>query len=89
MEPAADDDVKVRLRAKAGNVTDAYVHYYDMASPLSGDQKIAMTKITDDSFYTSKGYDKSKVEFWEGVIPKGSSIKLYDFEVKTGTQRHG
>lgn len=84
MEPIADDDVKVRFRAKAGNVTDAYVHYYDMASPLSGDQKIAMTKITDDSFYTSNGYDKLKVEFWEGVIPKGSSVKFYDFEVKNG-----
>jgi len=83
MEPTAEDSVKVRLRGKADDISEAYVHFYDTAASILGDQKIAMNKITDDSFYTAKGYDKTKVEFWEGVIPKGAVTKYYNFEVKS------
>ena len=79
MEPTENDDVKVRFRARAGQVASANVHYYDAAD--SGEHTIAMSKITDSNFYTEKGYDSSKIEFWEGTIPKSSSTKYYNFEV--------
>ncbi len=80
MEPKSTDDVKVRFRAKAGEITEAYVHYYDEATRET--RQVEMSKITDDAFYDGKGYDKSKIEFWEGVIPAGASTKYYNFEVK-------
>ena len=83
MEPKATDPVKIRFRAKAGDVTDAKVHYYDDGTKQSN--AIDMSKITDSTFYSTKGYDSSKVEFWEGTIPASGSNKYYNFEVNNST----
>ncbi|WP_244834996.1 type I pullulanase [Clostridium sp. BJN0001] len=79
MQPKSTDPIKVRFRAKAGEVTDATVHYYDEADKK--EHTIKMSKITDSNFYTEKGYDSSKIEFWEGTIPASDSTKYYNFEV--------
>lgn len=82
MEPAADDEVKVRFRAAAGEVTDAVVHYYDAKNSAAGDQQIVMHKITDPMFYQARGYDSGKIEFWEGTLPAGAGTRYYNFEVR-------
>ena len=79
MEPTQNDDVKVRFRARTDQVESANVHYYDAGD--SSEHTISMSKITDLNFYAQKGYDSSKIEFWEGIIPKSSSTKYYNFEV--------
>ncbi len=81
MEPAADDAVKVRFRAAAGEVTDAILHFYEEQNAAAGDQQVVMHKITAPEFYTKKGYDSSKIEFWEGTLPASSSTRYYNFEV--------
>ena len=75
LEPSATDEVKVRFRAKANELTEAKLHYY-----VNSEKKIvAMNKVSDD-FYTENGYDSTKVEFWEGTIPAGKETKYYHFE---------
>ncbi len=81
LEPKSTDEVKVRFRAAADELESANVHYYDEAD--KAEHVIAMSKITDDTFYASKGYDKTKVEFWEGIIPASPSSKYYNFEAKS------
>lgn len=84
LEPSSAEPVKVRFRAAKDEIKSANVHYYDEADKQT--KTIAMTKITDSSFYTSRNYDNSKIEFWEGVIPASSSTKYYNFEVINGTK---
>lgn len=84
LEPGAADNVKVRFRAAAGEVTSAKVHYYDEAD--NSHKEVEMTKITEASFYTDKGYDATELEFWEGIIPASENRKYYNFEVKNGTK---
>lgn len=77
LEPTADDEVKVRFRAKAGELTSAQVHYF-----VEGDRQARVVEMreVEDSFYTSRGYDKSKVSFYEAKIPAGPENKYYHFK---------
>ena len=75
LEPSATDEVKVRFRAKAGELTEAKLHYY-----VNSEKKIVAMNRVSDNFYTENGYDSTKVEFWEGTIPAGKETKYYHFE---------
>ncbi|MDD7267936.1 MAG: type I pullulanase [Lachnospiraceae bacterium] len=81
MAPKSSDEVTVRFRAKAGEVTEAKLHYYDEGNKTAGDQSLAMTKVTEQSFYQANGFDPSKIEFWEGKLPAGATTRYYNFEV--------
>ena len=77
LEPSETDEVKVRFRAMAGELTEAKLHYYIQNDPVK--KTVNMNKVSND-FYTENGYDSSKVEFWEGILPAGEKAKYYHFE---------
>ncbi len=79
MEPKSTEQVTVRFRAATGEVTHAKVHWYDAGTQQH--EQMEMQKVSD-TFYTEKGYDKDKVEFWEAKLPASSNVRYYNFEVR-------
>ncbi|RRD96108.1 type I pullulanase [Clostridiales bacterium COT073_COT-073] len=77
LEPGIDDEITVRFRSKAGELTAAELHYYVEGDPQV--KVVAMREAAED-FYTSRGYDKNKLTFYEATIPAGAANKYYHFK---------
>ncbi len=83
LEPTSNENITVRFRSKAGELTGANLHYMEKKSDS---QKISSMKRAKKSFYKDNGYDPSKVEFWEGTIPAGKKVIYYYFEAISNKQ---
>ncbi|MDO4765126.1 MAG: type I pullulanase [Eubacteriales bacterium] len=77
LEPSVSEEVTVRLRAKAGELTGAEVHYY-----VEGESEAKILSMTEvaDLFYEQRGYDKNEVTFYEAKIPASDKKKYYHFK---------
>lgn len=77
LEPTSTENVTVRFRAKAGELTVAELHYF-----VEGENDAKVITMTEaaDAFYQERGYDKSKVIFYEAVIPASDKNKYYHFK---------
>ncbi len=81
LEPSISQDVKVRLRAKAGDLSESFV----LVREEGVTKQYRMTKVSQE-FYSRNGFNSNAVEFWEGTIPDSANVKTYMFKVVSGNK---
>lgn len=79
IEPKSNEEVVIKLRSYADDLTEASIKYYDFGD--NAYHTVPMLKLP--------GQDATgKFEFWQGILPASPSRKKYRFEVVKSSGQH-